>query len=249
MKRQPPGQKNGGQFARDTRGKTPPPAQSSATGVGGTKPDTEVHNNTAYQYAAFATRQARDGGWAPPDNLHGVATALAQEMDGDPFHDEEPRENGAYRERFYRELARRVLPDMTCASADEIRDMGIQIDRAGNSIYHMWLASALRNEATYRRQELAFEDDISQLEAAKARVAEDLRQQGAAYDPASLMEVRLSSIQMGLADSTRKSVTVKPPSGYEIEVSKPDARALLLSIGIQPERARPYEPIWPKALS
>lgn len=249
MKRQPSGASNGGQFAPDMRGKKPPASLADVPRDIGQTPATVAHDDTLRHYAAFASAQTSQTDWAPPTNLHEHATVLAGEMDGDPFLDEEPRENGAYRERFYRELARRVLPDMKDASADEIREMGIRIDRAGNSLYHMWLASALRKEVAYRNNGLDSSEEVSPIEDANTRVAEDLRHQGAAYDPASLMEVRLSEVQMGLADSTRESITVKPPSGYEIEVSKSDARALLLSRGIQPAKVRPYEPIWPVSAS
>ena len=196
------------------------------------------------QYNSFRTAQIPEP-WRTPGDLNIEVARLAQEMAGDPFLDEEPRDNGAYREKFYRALASRVLPDMKGAPVEEVMDLARQVDRAGNTVHHMFLARSVWNEVAYLKNNLNYGDEESDLAEANRRVAEELREQGAPYDPASLLELRLDGVQMGLADPTHRSVTVKPPSGYEIEVSKPDARALLRSIGIEPEKTRQYEPIWP----
>ena len=79
------------------------------------------------------------------------------------------------------------------------------------------------------------------------RLEENIRdQEGATYSAQELFNIRLEGVQEDLADPTAWNVTVKVPSGYEIAVSKPDARAILISMKIKPASTKAYIPLWPK---
>lgn len=244
MKRQPAGSRNGGQFARDQRGQQPPSTSQPQTTLP-EQPSARTPSITDQYDSFLATRQSAPE-WQPPSDLNEQAITLAHEMDGDPFLDDEPRDNGAYRDAFYQELARRVLPDMTDASPDDLAGLAVSIRRAGVNARLMWLANAVQTERAYRENGAPSGVEVADFESAERRVEDALRAQGSSYTPIDLMRTRLEQVQEGLAEPVEYStITVKPPSGFEIEVSKPDARALLLEAGIEPLAPRRYTPIWP----
>ena len=203
------------------------------------------YSSVTDQYDSFLAARRSVPEWQPPSDLNKQAIALANELDGDPFLDDEPRDNGAYRDAFYQELARRVLPDMTDASPDDLADLAVSIRRAGANARLMWLANAVQTERAYRENGAPSGAEVSDFESAERRVEDALWAQGSSYTPIDLMRTRLEQVQEGLAEPVDSTITVKPPSGFEIEVSKPDARALLLEAGIEPLAPRHYTPIWP----
>lgn len=62
---------------------------------------------------------------------------------------------------------------------------------------------------------------------AKSDLADSIRQQGAYYTPEELLGMRIEGVKRDLADPDEMYVTVKPPSGSEISITKQDARLIL----------------------
>lgn len=146
---------------------------------------------------------------------------------------------------FERNIAKFILPDLSEATEEQMDTMIARIrsfkDHELNRI--AWL---VEDEKEMRLIADRGEPGIADLTKARNYLRERLQEQNAGYTPGGFLQMRLEGVQSDLADPTISDVTVKVPSGYEINLTKPDARAILISMGIKPAPTKPYQPIWPK---
>ena len=162
-------------------------------------------------------------------------------MGGNPAFE---RDVNLFRE-YQREFARRTLPDLSEASDEETHALMRRLQTLRGA-RNFQLAGVIMDERNYRNGGFLQEEGVSDLYAAEDRLEESLREQDKWYAPREIIRMRLECVQTDLADPIATTVTVKPPSGYEISISKPDARAILLSMGLTPATQKPYDPVWPQ---
>jgi hypothetical protein len=174
--------------------------------------------------------------WKPPVNMDPVRIRIWDEM-----RKENPLDYSRT-ELMYR-LTKAILPDLAGATAKQMDAMANRL-RSFKNLELNYIARIVEEDLEMQTKGDQGEPGIGDLGIAKARLTEALRDQNAGYTPSEIMQVRLKGVQEDLADPTCSLVTVKPPSGYEIGVSKPDARAILISMGIQPAKTKPFVSLW-----
>lgn len=179
--------------------------------------------------------------WEPPDNLEETSKDLWDSMHGS--------HNDLNLDRYTRALAKKILPDLSDATDDEmlvLRKRLLEIARLGGGYRFSELEHIVRVESLIRGKSDLGEEGVSDMDTAIERLNESIRDQGGPYSAQGLFNVRLEGVQRELSDPTFWNVTVKVPSGYEIAVSKPDARGILMSMKIKPAPTKAYIPLWPK---
>lgn len=157
--------------------------------------------------------------------------------------------NGFTMNHYERELAKAILPDLSEATDDEmliLRKRLFQLGQIERTYLFSQLSEIVRQEVDMRSSIDSRNSGVADLKVVVDSVEEHLRNQGKTYSAQKLLRMRLDDVQKELADPTEWYITAKAPSGSEITLTKPEARAILISMNIRPAETNPYIPIWPK---
>ena len=147
-------------------------------------------------------------------------------------------------ELFYKRRIKAVLPDLSVATTEQ---MLIVLDKIKANKDYRWLGirEKLECEIAFRLGLDKVDSGVADLATAKNHLQEKLEDQGAPYTPEEIVRIRLDMVQNELMNPAYREVTMKVPSGMEISISKPEARAILISMGIKPLDSSYYKPLWP----
>ena len=196
------------------------------------KETSKVNKNNSIDYSL----------WNPPKDMENIQKLFYVKIQGS-------MSNGFTMNHYERELAKAILPDLSEATDDEmliLRKRLIQLGQIEGTYLFSQLEDIVRQEVDMRSLNELRNAGVADLKEAVDSVEEHLRNQGKTYSAQELLRMRLDQVQEELADPTETYITAKAPSGSEVTLTKPEARAILISMNIRPAEVKPYIPVWPK---